>query len=119
MTHSNRVFAVMLDKLDQLKIKTSGLQITAPAQKFTALGHNLQLYADALINMTSQTNERISEILPSIKGGGGHSEEDLVQLLTDYTQSQFELDTSTTFLIGGLGTTDYYLNLLVIIFRQK
>ena len=90
----------MLDKLDQLQIKTTGLLITDPARTFTALGHNLEIYDTALKEKSSDINERIKAILPSIKGGEGSTEEDLVTLLNEYTQSQFELDTSTTFLIG-------------------
>ena len=90
----------MLDKLDQLQIKTTGLLITDPARTFTALGHNLEIYDTALKDKSSDINEKIKAILPAIKGGEGSSEEDLVTLLNEYTQSQFELDTSTTFLIG-------------------
>ena len=90
----------MLDKLDQLQIKTTGLLITDPAQTFPALGHNLQIYDTELKKKSSDINERIKTLLPAIKGGEGSTEEDLVTLLNEYTQSQFELDTSTTFLIG-------------------
>eukprot|EP00092_Neocalanus_flemingeri_P019418 GFUD01021033.1.p1 GENE.GFUD01021033.1~~GFUD01021033.1.p1 ORF type:complete len:1054 (-),score=234.72 GFUD01021033.1:7-3144(-) len=89
----------MLDKLNQLEIKAKGLMITDEANKFPALKKNLNKYKVGLKAYTDNILNQLQDILPNIRGGDGHGEDDLVKLLHEYTQSPFEFDTSDQFLI--------------------
>jgi len=89
----------MLDELDQLKVKISGLMNTHEANKFPALKKNLKKYKIALADFTNDNQALLKEMLPKIRSGESTAEEDLVSLLHDYTNSPFEFTTSEGFLI--------------------
>jgi len=89
----------MLDELNQLEIKASGLMITPEAVKFPALKKNLNTYKIALTNFIYEKQAQLQDLLPKIRAGEDAAEEDLITLLDDYTNSPYEFETSNAFLI--------------------
>merc|ERR1719495_2158801 len=89
----------MLDELEQLNTKVTGLMNTQQAQKFKPLRENLNLYRKALRSYVLDVKMNLTSILPNIRGGSGHGEDDLMIMLANYTDSQFYFDTSSEFLI--------------------
>jgi len=89
----------MLDELEQLDRKVTGLMNSKQSQKFKPLRENLNLYRKALRSHVLDVKMNLTSILPNIRGGNGHGEDDLVKMLADYAASQFYFDTSSEFLI--------------------
>jgi len=89
----------MLDELEQLDTKVTGLMNSKQSQKFKPLRENLNLYRKTLRSYVLDVKMRLTTILPNIRGGDGNGEDDLNTMLTDYTASQFYFDTSSEFLI--------------------
>jgi len=89
----------MLDELEQLNTKVTGLMNTQQAQKFKPLRENLNLYRKALHSYQLNVKMNLTSILPNIRGGSGNGEDDLMIMLANYTDSQFYFDTSSEFLI--------------------
>jgi len=89
----------MLDELEQLDIKVTGLINSKQSQKFKPLRENLNLYRKALHSYELDVKMHLITILPNIRGGTGNGEDDLNSMLGDYTASQFYFDTSSEFLI--------------------
>jgi len=89
----------MLDELEQLDTKVTGLMNSKQSQKFKPLRENLNLYRKALRSYVLDVKMSLTTILPNIRGGDGHGEDDLIIMLADYTASQFYFDTSLEFLI--------------------
>ena len=89
----------MLDELEQLDTKVTGLMNSKQSQKFKPLRENLNLYRKALRSYVLDVKMSLTTILPNIRGGDGHGEDDLIIMLADYAASQFYFDTSLEFLI--------------------
>jgi hypothetical protein len=86
------------DKLEQLTIKIGTLLDSDPSQRFSPLHENLNFYSRALEDYRINFKTQLQTLLPNIRGGTGHSEEDLVTLLNEYLRSQFEFERSSHFL---------------------
>jgi len=89
----------MLDELEQLNTKVTGLMNTQQAQNFKPLRENLNLYRKALHSYQLNVKMNLTSILPNIRGGTGQGEDNLMIMLANYTDSQFYFDTSSEFLI--------------------
>ena len=89
----------MLDELEQLDTKVTGLINSRQSQKFKPLRDNLNLYRKALRSYVLDVKMKLGSILPNIRGGDGHGEDDLIIMIGDYVSSQFYFDTSSEFLI--------------------
>ena len=90
----------MLDKLEQLYMEVGALLDSSPSQKFKPLRQNLKLYRTALTQFEIQNKRNLTEILPNVRGGTGMGESDLLELVTKYTLSQFQYETSHAFLVN-------------------
>ena len=89
----------MLDELEQLDTKVTGLMNSKQSQKFKPLRENLNLYRKTLRSHVLDVKMDLTNILPNIRGGDGHGEDDLINMLYVYTKSPFYFDTSSEFLV--------------------
>jgi len=88
----------MLDELELLNMEAGVLHDSIPAQKFKPLRENLNIYRKALKSFEIEKKRKLQEILPNIRGGTGHGEDALINLILAYDASQFMYDKSHSFL---------------------
>ena len=88
----------MFDELDQLEVKNGGLLNREPAVLYQPIRQNLNLYKTRLQAFRLELQQKLQEILPNILGDPQLGEEELVALLEDYNDSQFEFLTSADFM---------------------
>jgi hypothetical protein len=80
-------------------MNTHNLINSKQSQKFKPLRENLNLYRKTLRSHVLDVKTDLTNILPNIRGGDGHGENDLMAMLQAYTESPFYFDTSSEFLV--------------------
>jgi len=87
----------MLDELERSDMAIGSLLLSNPAKAFKPLRENLQFLRTKLRAYTLQQKQAMQEILPKVKAGQG-AEEELAELLSNYTASQFYFGTLELFI---------------------
>ena len=90
----------MMGELEQLSMKAGGLLDSEAAIRFEPIQANLDIYKKALDVYTISLKKTISEIVPRIRAEDELAEDELIQLLLDHANSQFQIDKSLEFLVN-------------------
>ena len=90
----------VLGDLEDLNMKVGGYLESDPSIRFPPIQENLQIYQDAIAAYTTYLKGQLKELTPKIRAGETEAEEDLIKLLIDHADSQFQVDRSMEFLIN-------------------
>jgi len=89
----------MMDDMEQLLQKVGGLLNQDPAIRFKPMRENLNLFKNKLTLYQLEQKQKLQEFLPNIVGGTGNGEDDLEEMLANYTESVFEFHKASAFLV--------------------
>ena len=90
----------VLDELDKIGMKVRGLLEREVSKRFPSIEKNLKIYKDKYDKYLLEKKAELKVILPNIRGGKEHAEDDLIRWISEYSASVFQYDYSYEFLVN-------------------